>query len=145
VVSEIEALLDKAKQLKRIDEASMNCLTAITTSLDKALDDAKERVALIDYIPSLKKHFSTNCFDDTTEDQLCDMVWAYQSLDNYRASADSDDECLPSLCKMLHVLERKAQESDDRDFAERWTKADFDRFWRQQVSGHYYKAGRTTP
>lgn len=144
-MSEIEALLDKAKQLKRIDEASLNCLNAIITSLDKALDDAKERVALIDYIPSLKKHFSINCFDDTTEDQLCDMVWAYQSLDNYRASADSDDECLPSLCKVLHVLERKAQEADDPAFAERWTKADLDRFWRQQVSEDFPNAGRMTP
>lgn len=135
-MSDLEALLDKAKQLKRVDEASMTSLTQITTSLNKALDATKERVALIDYIPSLKKRFDTNCFDDTTEDQLCDMVWAYQSLDNYRHSPDSDDECkLPTLCKVLHVLERKVQEGKDQEFAECWTKADLDRYWKQQVSG----------
>jgi hypothetical protein len=70
-LSRLQALVEKAKSIERIDEESV---VAITTSLEKAIDIAKERAAYFEYIPSLKEHYSTNCFDSTTEGQMCDLV-----------------------------------------------------------------------
>jgi hypothetical protein len=128
-------LLERARQIDSVDDEILGKSTDLFKKCNTVLEAAEARIRLLNAIPAFCDAYPGICFQGISEGQLCDLVWAYLSLDKQHLAAHgTSDDREPTFYRVLRWLDKAVRSGDEVEMAKRWSEELFDRFWDAMVS-----------